>query len=230
MKKLLVVPTYNECENIKDFLVEANNYCDDILVVDDNSPDNTAFIVSELQKQLPNIHLLSRDKKLGLGSAYRDGFRWGLERDYTVFIQMDADFSHRFKDLTNMYKYLNEYELIIGSRYVEGGDTKGWSYLRRKLSKFANFYAKTLIGSEVKDMTSGFRIYSRSGLEDISYNTTLSDGYSFQIEMTSRSEKKNLTIKEVPITFNERREGMSKMDRKIVIEAIFKVIKFSLRS
>ena len=229
MKKLLIVPTYNECENIKNFLLQAINYTDEILIVDDSSPDNTGLIVLDLQKEFKNIHLLSREKKLGLGSAYRDGFRWGLERDYTTCIQMDADFSHRFEDLVNMYKYVNKYELIIGSRYVKEGETKGWNYFRRKLSKFANTYAKTLIGSEVNDMTSGFRIYSRSALEDISYDTTLSDGYSFQIEMTNRSEIKNLTIKEVPITFNERREGMSKMDRKIVFEAIFKVIKFSLR-
>ena len=229
MKKLLIVPTYNERENIKDFLVEANNYCDDILVVDDNSPDTTAFIVSELQKQLPNIHLLSRDNKLGLGSAYRDGFSWGLERSYSTFIQMDADYSHRFEDLEKMFKYISKYEVVIGSRYVEGGNTKGWNYSRKKLSKFANIYSKIFTRSDVNDMTSGFRIYSRNALGQISYNTTLSDGYSFQIEMTVRSEKENLAIKEVPITFFERREGKSKMNKKIVFEAIFKVIKFSFR-
>ena len=229
MKKLLIIPTYNERENIKNFLIEASNYFDDILVVDDNSPDNTGSIVSKLQNQLPNIHLLSRDKKLGLGSAYREGFSWGLKRSYSTFIQMDADYSHRFEDLANIFKHIDKYEAIIGSRYIEGGNTRGWSYSRKKLSKFANIYAKIFTRSDVNDMTSGFRIYSRNALGKISYNTTLSDGYSFQIEMTVRCERENLAIKEVPITFFERREGKSKMNKKIVFEAIFKVMKFSFR-
>ncbi|MDC2977035.1 polyprenol monophosphomannose synthase [bacterium] len=228
MKELLIVPTYNEYENIKPFIVDAFKYVNTVLIVDDSSPDGTTKIIKELQKEYSNLFLISRKKKLGLGSAYRDGFAWGLKRDFSHFIQMDADFSHQFKDLKKMLNFCQKYEVIIGSRYILGGKTEGWRNSRKQLSKFANIYSKFITKSKVLDMTSGFRVYSKKSLEKIDYSKTTSDGYSFQIEMTVRASRNNLEIKEIPITFSERREGKSKMNYKIVLEALYKVIKFAV--
>ncbi len=227
-KNIVIIPTFNESENITNIINELKNFDLDILIVDDNSPDKTSQIVKKLMIKNKKIKILERPRKLGLGSAYRDGFRYCIENDYENLIQMDADFSHRIEDLKNMLTFINSYEVIIGSRYVDGGGSIGWSRIRKILSKVANIYAKIITKSNIYDMTSGFRIYSRNALEKIEYDKTKSDGYSFQIEMSVRANNQKLKIKEVPIVFNERREGESKMNLKIIIEALFIVFKLRL--
>ena len=224
-KNIIIIPTYNEAENISKIIEEIQIFYFDILIVDDNSPDNTSEIVKNLMDSNKGLYILERPKKLGLGSAYRDGFKYCIEKGYENLIQMDADFSHRIEDLKNMLNFIDNYELIIGSRYVPGGSSIGWSSSRKNLSKFANIYARIITGSKIKDMTSGFRIYSSNALENIEFEKTTSDGYGFQIEMSARAYKKKLKIKEVPIIFNERREGQSKMNYKIIFEALFIVFK-----
>ncbi len=227
-KNIVIIPTFNESENITNIINELKIFDLDILIVDDNSPDKTSEIVKKLMIKNKKIKILERPRKLGLGSAYRDGFRYCIENDYENLIQMDADFSHRIEDLKNMLTFINSYEVIIGSRYVDGGGSIGWSRIRKILSKVANIYAKIITKSNIYDMTSGFRIYSRNALEKIEYDKTKSDGYSFQIEMSVRANNQKLKIKEVPIVFNERREGESKMNLKIIIEALFIVFKLRL--
>ena len=227
-KNIVIIPTFNESENITNIINELKIFDLDILIVDDNSPDKTSQIVKKLMIKNKKIKILERPRKLGLGSAYRDGFRYCIENDYENLIQMDADFSHRIEDLKNMLTFINSYEVIIGSRYVDGGGSIGWSRIRKILSKVANIYAKIITKSNIYDMTSGFRIYSRNALEKIEYDKTKSDGYSFQIEMSVRANNQKLKIKEVPIVFNERREGESKMNLKIIIEALFIVFKLRL--
>jgi len=227
-KNIVIIPTFNESENITNIINELKIFDLDILIVDDNSPDKTSQIVKKLMIKNKKIKILERPRKLGLGSAYRDGFRYCIENNYENLIQMDADFSHRIEDLKNMLTFINSYEVIIGSRYIDGGGSIGWSRIRKILSKVANIYAKIITKSNIYDMTSGFRIYSRNALEKIEYDKTKSDGYSFQIEMSVRANNQKLKIKEVPIVFNERREGESKMNLKIIIEALFIVFKLRL--
>jgi dolichol-phosphate mannosyltransferase len=229
---LVLVPTYNESKNVEDFLNLFIGTKYDVLIIDDNSPDSTGEIVKKFSKTNSNIHLLERPEKLGLGSAYRDGFKWALKKDYISFVEMDADFSHSFSDLQQLVTYKDKFDLVIGSRYITGGMTKGWSRARKSLSVTANIVARTLLGLEVNDMTSGFRIYSRNCLEDINFYETKSNGYAFQIEMTFLTSKSNKSIKEVPITFYERSLGDSKMSKVIVYEAIKYLIlsAFSRRS
>lgn len=220
---VVIIPTYNESTNISTLLDKLSMAHEvfDILIVDDNSPDGTSKIVEEnYVRNLKTIHLLKRDQKLGLGSAYRDGFKWALKKKYQHFVEMDGDFSHTFDDLMHMLTFKDEYDLIIGSRYIEGGKTEGWSRSRKLLSVVANFVAKLLLGIKVNDMTSGFRIYSRDCLEDINYYDTKSNGYAFQIEMTLLACMNKKSIKEVPITFYERDLGESKMSKDIVLEAV----------
>ena len=217
---VVIIPTYNESKNIGILLDLLINLSIDILIVDDNSPDGTGKIVENYSVSHKSINLIKRPDKLGLGSAYRDGFKCAIEQGYKYCIEMDGDFSHTILDLQNMVKYKDKYDLIIGSRYIEGGKTKGWSNSRKFLSITANKTAKIFLGTKVNDMTSGFRIYSTECLEDINYFNTTSNGYAFQIEMTYLSYLKNKTIKEIPITFHERNLGESKMSKAIVFEAI----------
>tara|TARA_B100001029_G_scaffold179812_1_gene191266 strand:+ start:10700 stop:11401 length:702 start_codon:yes stop_codon:yes gene_type:complete len=224
-KNIVIIPTYNESDNIAKIIEKIGFFDVDILVVDDNSPDNTSSIVKKLMSSNQRIDILERPKKLGLGSAYRDGFKYSIDKGYNILIQMDADFSHRIDDLKNMINFIDDFEVIIGSRYISGGGSMGWSSLRKNLSKFANIYARIITGTKVHDMTSGFRIYSSDALEKIDYSKTTSDGYGFQIEMSARAYNQQLKIKEVPIIFHERREGESKMNYKIILEALFIVFK-----
>ena len=220
---VVIIPTYNESTNISTLLDKLSMAHEvfDILIVDDNSPDGTSKIVEEnYVRNLKTIHLLKRDQKLGLGSAYRDGFKWALKKKYQHFVEMDGDFSHTFDDLMHMLTFKDKYDLIIGSRYIKGGKTEGWSKSRKLLSVVANLVAKLLLGLKVNDMTSGFRIYSRDCLEDINYYDTKSNGYAFQIEMTLLACMNKKLIKEVPITFYERDLGESKMSKDIVLEAV----------
>mgnify|MGYP003346682262 FL=1 len=216
---LVVIPTYNEIDNIEDFVNQIIKINVDILIVDDNSPDGTGDLVQKLSENLSQVNLLKRSGKLGLGSAYRDGFKWGLNEGYEYLIEMDADFSHSFSDLNNILQNSKNFDVVIGSRYIPGGGSNGWDFKRKLLSSYANKLSKVLLRSKINDMTSGFRSYSSEALNEINYFSTKSDGYSFQIEMTIRSIEKKLSIKEVPIIFTERSLGNSKMSKKIVYEA-----------
>jgi len=221
---LVVIPTYNEIDNIPDFISEISKFNVSVLFVDDSSPDGTGELISKISKSNVQINLLNRPSKQGLGSAYRDGFTWGIEKGYDFFIEMDADFSHSFVDLEKIIKASSNFDLIIGSRYIKGGGSEGWDFKRKLLSKTANTFSRIFLISRVKDMTSGFRCYSKKSLNEINYQQTESDGYAFQIEMTLRCVVKRLSIKEVPITFNERRLGKSKMSKKIIAEAVIFLI------
>ena len=216
---LVVIPTYNEIDNIEDFVNQIIKINVDILIVDDNSPDGTGDLVQKLSENLSQVNLLKRSGKLGLGSAYRDGFKWGLNEGYKYLVEMDADFSHSFSDLNNILQNSKNFDVVIGSRYVPGGGSSGWDFKRKLLSSYANKLSKVVLRSKINDMTSGFRSYSSEALNEINYFSTKSDGYSFQIEMTIRSIEKKLSIKEVPIIFTERSLGNSKMSKKIVYEA-----------
>ena len=216
---LVVIPTYNEIDNIEDFVNQIIKINVDILIVDDNSPDGTGDLVQKLSENLSQVNLLKRSGKLGLGSAYREGFKWGLNEGYKYLIEMDADFSHSFSDLNNILQNSKNFDVVIGSRYIPGGGSNGWDFKRKLLSSYANKLSKVLLRSKINDMTSGFRSYSSEALNEINYFSTKSDGYSFQIEMTIRSIEKKLSIKEVPIIFTERSLGNSKMSKKIVFEA-----------
>jgi dolichol-phosphate mannosyltransferase len=204
----------------------------DVLVVDDGSPDKTGDAIRELQQEFPTLHLLERKTKLGLGSAYRLGFAWGLEQGYEELIEMDADLSHRVRDLKMMIdeKELQpNTDLVIGSRWISGGRTENWSKARVLLSRAANLYVQAMLGLGVKDSTAGFRIYSAAILRRLDFQSIKSDGYSFQIEMTRAVSKLGGKIIEVPITFRERENGVSKMSKNIVREAMFLVTIWGLK-
>ena len=231
MRILVVLPTYNEILNIdamvralRDAVGEA-----DILVVDDSSPDGTADCVRELAGELGRIELLSRPAKSGLGSAYRAGFAWGLERGYDHFVEIDCDFSHDPKALRNLLALAETHDVVIGSRYVPGGSIPKWSLPRRLLSRFGNQYASMMLGLGVADSTAGYRVYSRHALDVIDFATVGADGYGFQIEMTYRARRGGASITEVPISFRDRLQGDSKMSTNIVYEALWLVTKWGLQ-
>ena len=232
--RLIIVPTYNELISapllVRRIFKHITN--SDVLVVDDGSPDKTADAIRELQQEFPTLHLLERKTKLGLGSAYRLGFAWGLERGYEELIEMDADLSHRVRDLKKMIdeKELQpNTDLVIGSRWIPRGKTENWSKSRELLSRAANLYVRAMVGLGVKDSTAGFRIYSASMLKRLNMESIKSEGYSFQIEMTRAVHKLGGKIIEVPITFRERENGVSKMSKKIVGEAMFLVTIWGLK-
>ena len=232
--RLIIVPTYNELTNapllIRRIFKQIPN--SDVLVVDDGSPDKTGDAIRELQQEFPTLQLLERKTKLGLGSAYRLGFAWGLERGYEELIEMDADLSHRVRDLKTMIdeKELQpNTDLVIGSRWIPGGKTENWSRGRELLSGAANLYVRAMVGLGVRDSTAGFRIYSASMLKRLNMESIKSEGYSFQIEMTRAVHKLGGKIIEVPITFRERENGVSKMSKKIVGEAMILVTLWGLK-
>ena len=192
----------------------------------------TAQIVESLQNNFPELHLLKRANKSGLGSAYRTGFAWGLERGFDEIVEMDADLSHRVRDLSKMIakkESVPQASLIIGSRWIKGGETENWSFSREVLSRTANLYVRIMLGMGVKDSTAGFRLYSATILSKINLDSIKSEGYSFQIEMTRAVHKFGGSIIEVPITFRERQEGVSKMSKNIVREAMFLVTVWGLK-
>ena len=232
--RLIIVPTYNELTNapllIRRIFKQIPN--SDVLVVDDGSPDKTGDAIRELQQEFPTLQLLERKTKLGLGSAYRLGFAWGLERGYEELIEMDADLSHRVRDLKTMIdeKELQpNTDLVIGSRWIPGGKTENWSRGRELLSRAANLYVRAMVGLGVRDSTAGFRIYSASMLKRLNMESIKSEGYSFQIEMTRAVHELDGKITEVPITFRERENGVSKMSKKIVGEAMILVTLWGLK-
>ena len=227
MTRIIIIPTYNEAINVPVLIRRLFNHIPDssILVIDDGSPDNTATIVESLQSEFSNLYILKRKEKLGLGSAYRTGFAWGLERGFDEFVEMDADMSHRVRDLAKMIeaKKNPKTSLVIGSRWMKGGRTENWSKAREFLSRSANLYVRVMLGMGIKDSTAGFRIYSAEILREIDLNSIKSEGYSFQIEMTRAVYENGGSIEEVPITFREREQGVSKMSKKIVKEAMLLV-------
>jgi dolichol-phosphate mannosyltransferase len=203
-----------------------------ILVIDDGSPDGTSETVESLQQEYAELYLLKRSEKSGLGSAYRTGFAWGLERGYSEMVEMDADMSHRVRDLATMIevkKARPDASLIIGGRWMKGGKTENWSTARKLLSRTANLYVRFMLGMGVKDSTAGFRIYSADILRRINLTAIESEGYSFQIEMTRAVHLNGGNIVEVPITFREREQGVSKMSKKIVREAMTLVTLWGLK-
>ena len=234
MKRLIIVPTYNESMNAPVLIKRIFKHIPEtsILVIDDGSPDGTAEIVESLQRDYSELHLLKRSEKSGLGSAYRAGFAWGLERGYNEMVEMDADMSHRVRDLAKMIdvkKARPETSLVIGSRWMKDGKTENWSKARELLSRTANLYVRFMLGMGVKDSTAGFRIYSADILRKIDLTAIKSEGYSFQIEMTRAVYRNGGSIVEVPITFREREQGVSKMSKKIVREAMTLVTVWGLK-
>ena len=227
MNKILVIsPTFNEKENIQRFIDSVFEYSDlSLLIVDDNSPDGTADIVRSNMVNNPNIHLISRPEKLGLGTAYVDAFLWFLNSDYEYCVQMDCDFSHSFFDLNKLLNELGNFDLVIGSRYVYGGSTEGWSLHRKLLSKYANKISKFILRSNINDLTGGFRLVHKRVISKIVESKPKSNGYTFQMEINQIVENNGFTIKEVPITFKERVSGKSKMNFGIMIEALIYLIK-----
>ena len=223
MPVLVVLPTYNESENIDHVLrrIRAALPEASVLVVDDGSPDGTADQAEILGKELGSIEVMRRAGKSGLGSAYRAGFRWGLDHGFDACIEMDADLSHEPEALPDLVAPLADgTELVIGSRYIPGGVIPNWAWHRRLLSRGGNLYASTLLGLGVSDATAGFRCYAASLLERLDLDAVRAEGYGFQIEMTYESRKVGATILEVPIRFVDRVEGESKMSTFIVVEAL----------
>ena len=225
---LIVIPTYNEIENIEAIVraVFAQNEGFHILIVDDNSPDGTAKKVQELQDEYPNrLFLEVRTEKKGLGTAYIHGFKWALARNYEYIFEMDADFSHNPADLLRLYETCeNGADVAIGSRYVKGVNVVNWPLARILLSYGASIYVRVITGMKIKDPTAGFVCYRRRVLEAIELDTVRFVGYAFQIEMKYRAYLKKFRIEEVPIIFTDRTKGKSKMNKSIIREAIFGVI------
>lgn len=225
MKTLIISPTYNESKNIASlvelvFTLDENYH---LLIVDDNSPDGTADHVEKFQQRYKNLHLAKRPGKAGLGTAYKFGFKWALERDYDIIVQMDADGSHDANEIPSMIRGLEKYDVIIGSRYVHGVSVVNWPIRRLILSYGANVYSRVITGLPVKDATGGFKSWKREVLASIDIDSVKSQGYSFQIEMNFRAWQKGFSINEHPIIFIDRTVGESKMSKAIMIEAIFMV-------
>lgn len=224
-RALIIFPTYNERDNIEK-IVHAVLPLDPrihVLVVDDNSPDGTGDLADRLAAAEPNVHVLHREKKEGLGRAYIAGFKWAIEQKYDFVFEMDADFSHGPEYIRDFLREIQEHDLVIGSRYISGVNVINWPMSRLLLSYFANKYARFVTGLKVRDATGGYKCFRREVLEAIRLDDVHSSGYCFQIEMTMRAWKKHFRIKEIPIVFIDRVAGASKMSKKIVREAIWKV-------
>jgi dolichol-phosphate mannosyltransferase len=230
---LVIIPTYNEAESLPILLRELVQLQPDFsfLVVDDGSPDGTAAICEKLKSDIPKLEVLNRLTKSGLGSAYRDGYKVALVRNFNAVIQIDADGSHQVSDLARMlekFESNNSLDLVIGSRWISGGSVLNWSKHRELLSRAANIYSKFMLGLSVLDSTAGFRIYKTSAIRKLDLNSIKSEGYCFQIEMTREINRVGGLVSEVPITFVERKYGKSKMSGKIVIEAMLRVTYWGL--
>lgn len=220
---LIIIPTYNEKENLSALSQQVLDAlpCADLLVVDDNSPDGTGKLADELALSNPRVHVLHREGKLGLGTAYIAGFRYALKNGYTFIFEMDADFSHDPVYLSALLSAARDGAgVAIGSRRVPGGGTQNWGFWRQVISAGGSLYARTILGLDVRDLTSGFKCFRREVLETVDLSAVRSNGYSFQIEMTYRAVRKGFSIAEVPIVFVDRRAGTSKMSGKIFAEAM----------
>lgn len=224
-KALVIFPTYNERDNIERIIpaVLSKNQSLQVLVVDDNSPDGTGQAADRMAGENDRVHVLHRDKKDGLGRAYLAGFKWALAEKFDYIFEMDADFSHNPDYIPDFLKAIKENDLVIGSRYISGVNVINWPMSRLLLSYFANFYTRVITGLPVRDGTGGFKCFRREVLETIRLDEIKSNGYIFQIEVSVRAWKRGFKIKEIPIVFVDREKGVSKMSKKIVREAIWKV-------
>jgi dolichol-phosphate mannosyltransferase len=231
---VMVVPTYNEAANLESVLgrLRTSVPAADVLVVDDSSPDGTGDIASALAEADPQVHVLHRDRKTGLGAAYLAGFRWALERDYDVIGEMDADGSHQPEELPRLLAGMREAggaDLVIGSRWVAGGSIVNWPRRREWLSRGGNAYTRTLLGVGIRDMTAGFRLYRRTTLETIDLDSVASLGYVFQADLAFRTVRAGLSVLELPIRFVEREHGESKMSREVAVESLKRITSWGLR-
>lgn len=230
-KTLICMPTYNEAQNLPliipallDALPQAH-----VLIIDDNSPDGTGQLADDLAAKDERLHVLHRQGKQGLGPAYIAGFRWALERDYEAILEMDADFSHQPQYLPGLVAGLEDYDVVIGSRYVSGGGTQDWGLLRRLISRGGGLYARTILGLSIQDLTAGFVAWRREVLERIDLADIEASGYVFQIELKYRAVRAGFRCLERPITFPDRKHGTSKMTPNIAAEALLRVWKIRLK-
>lgn len=230
---LVIVPTYNEAENIVNIInhILSLSVQFDILIVDDNSPDGTSKLVNGfIKKQQNKVFIISRLKKEGLGKAYKEGFNWALNHNYKYVFEMDADFSHDPEDLVRIYDNLEKYDVVIGSRYINGINVVNWPLSRIVLSYSASLYSRIITGMPVKDATSGFVGYRSEVLKSIGVESLIFNGYAFQIELKFKSFKNKFKILEIPIIFKDRLYGDSKMNSSIIFEAVFGLISMRLKS
>lgn len=229
---LVIIPTYNEVENLPLIVgrVLAAQDGVDVLVVDDNSPDGTGAKADELAAEHDEVNVLHRAGKEGLLAAYRDGFRWGLERDYQVFVQMDADGSHAPEELGRLLGAIDDgADLVIGSRYIDGGEVKNWPKNRYLLSKLGNEYIALALGGDVKDMTAGYRAFKRETLEALDFDALSGKGYIFQVEVAHKAEQLGFDVREVPVTFEDRKLGESKLDASFAAASLAEVTKWGVQ-
>ncbi len=231
-KSVVVTPTYNEVDNIEALLrgIMENAPQADVLFVDDNSSDGTADLIrAHCARRPEKIHLIQRPRKMGLGTAYVAGFRWALVRRYDLIIEMDADLSHDPRDLPRMLDFPAGVQAVIGSRYIPGGNTKNWNLSRRSISRFGNFYARTILRLPIRDLTGGFNAWSREVLESVDLTAIRSEGYAFQVELKLRATQAGFSLYEIPIIFVDRRVGQSKMSWSVALEAMLMVWVLRLR-
>lgn len=231
-KRLIIVATYNEKGNIEKLLNEIFTITPDVnvLVIDDNSPDKTYEIVEKLSnsKYKDKLFLMKRSGKLGLGTAYIAGFNWGIERKYDIIMHMDADFSHNPRYIPEFFEAIKTNDLVLGSRYIKGGGVVNWDFKRKLISMGGSLYSRTILGLKTRDLTGGFKCFRRKVLETIDVNNLKSTGYSFQVETTYKTFINGFKIKEIPIIFEDRVVGQSKMSSGIFLEALLMVIKLKL--
>ncbi|MFL5625881.1 MAG: polyprenol monophosphomannose synthase [Ktedonobacteraceae bacterium] len=227
MKTLIIIPTYNELDNLRPLLEQIFSYTPDtdVLIVDDNSPDGTGNLADEIHQQNPQVLVLHRAGKQGLGTAYIAGFKYALAHGYDAAFEMDADFSHDPRYLPDFLKAIEHADLVIGSRYISGGDTPNWSLLRRFISGGGNLFARFMLGIPVHDCTAGFRCYRRKVLESIDLDTIQTQGYAFQVELAYRATRQGFKVVETPIVFMDRRVGKSKMSSAIFLEGFLWVLR-----
>jgi len=228
---LVIVPTYNERENVESIIERTLGSVPDanVLIVDDGSPDGTGKIANELAATDSRIHVLHRTAKAGLGAAYIAGFGWGLERDYDVLVEMDADGSHAPEQLPLLLAALGGADLVLGSRWVSGGTVVNWPKSRELISRSGNLYTRVALGISLRDATGGYRAYRRAVLEGIDYRDVASQGYCFQVDLAWRASRAGFRVVEVPITFADRERGESKMSGSIVREALWRVTQWGAR-
>lgn len=231
MNTLVIMPTYNEALNLEQSVSDLfeHNPSVKLLIVDDNSPDGTGTMADKLAASDDRISVMHRKEKSGLAGAYKAGFGWGIEQGFEFLVEMDADGSHRAQDLPKLLAAAPHHDLVIGSRWTKGGNVENWPWHRLMLSRWGNIYAQFMLASSTRDMTAGFRVYKASLLRRLDLEHLSARGYSFQVEMTRKSEQAQASIKEVPITFIEREHGVSKMSQSIVIEAMLLVTKLGLK-
>ena len=226
-KTLVIIPTYNEIQNIEKMIRTMFGLHEGIslLIIEDGSPDGTAGVVKSLQNEFANLHIIERTGKLGLGTAYITGFKWALERDYDFIFEMDCDFSHDPKQVPDLLAAAQTNDLAIGSRYIGGIRIINWPFRRLLLSYLASIYIRIVTGLPIMDPTGGFKCFSRKALKALNLDNIIANGYIFQLELTYKIWSQGLSVKEVPIIFNERQEGVSKMGGGIIFEAFFAVLK-----